>query len=263
MVGSHIDITSLREAQSALRARDAELLAAQKIQERLLPTVMPQVPGYDIAGASHPAEFAGGDCFDFLTFADGTLGVVIGDVSGHGFSSALLMASTHAHLRSTSAAHSRIEDVLARVNSFISGEVEAGRFITLFLCRIDVGPGEFSYASAGHCTGYVLTASAGVKAALSSTTIPLGIDRDTVFSTARSIKLDVGDIVLLCTDGVLEAMSADEELFGEDRALGLVREQSDLTASEIIARLYDAVRVFAGSDTLVDDFTVVIVKKLH
>ena len=96
MVGSHIDITRLKHAEAAILARNAELLAAQRIQEHLLPETPPDIPGYDIAGSFHAAEYAAADHFDFLNLPDGSLGVVIGDVSGHGFSSALLMTSAHA-----------------------------------------------------------------------------------------------------------------------------------------------------------------------
>jgi sigma-B regulation protein RsbU (phosphoserine phosphatase) len=153
--------------------------------------------------------------------------------------------------------------VLQQVNTFLSGEVEAGRFITLFLARLDIGSGELSYASAGHPTGYVIAASGEIKAAMDSTTIPLGIDSTTRFSAGKSVQLEAGETVLLYTDGVPEAMSADGELFGEGRLLDFVRQHSQLTASELVDRLYQTVRAFTGRERLLDDFTVVIARKMN
>ena len=217
MVGSHIDITDLKRAEAALRARDAELFAAQRIQEHLLPEAAPDIPGYDIAGGFHSAEFAAGDHFDFLNLPDGSWGVVIGDVSGHGFSSALLMASTHAHIRSIATMHADIGELLGRVNSVLCSEFQAGRFVTMLLARINVVSGALSYINSGHPTGYVLAGSGAVKAALKSTTLPLGIDEQPPFTASRAIQLEAGDVVFLCTDGLLEAMSPAREMFGADR----------------------------------------------
>ncbi len=116
MAGSQIDITSRKKSERLLRERDAQLLAAQRIQEKLLPRGEPDVPGFDIAGTVVPAEFAAGDYFDYLTMLNDAVGVVIGDVSGHGFSSALLTFSTCAHLRSFVVDHDDIEEILQHTN---------------------------------------------------------------------------------------------------------------------------------------------------
>ena len=112
MVGSHVDITDRKRSEQLMREREAELIAAQRIQEHILPHSAPSVPGYDIAGSLLPAEFAAGDYYDYLVMPDGSLGIVVGDVCGHGSGPALLMASTSAHLRSFVLDHSDIGEIL-------------------------------------------------------------------------------------------------------------------------------------------------------
>jgi serine phosphatase RsbU (regulator of sigma subunit) len=119
------------------------------------------------------------------------------------------------------------------------------------------------YTNAGHPPGYVIAASGAVKAKMASTSVPLGIDGNMPFCLGESARLEAGDTMLLCTDGIPEAMSGDGELFGEDRLLDFVRRHSHLAAREIVDGLYDAAYAFSGGKRLLDDFTVVIVKKLQ
>ena len=116
MVGSHIDFTERRQAEEAVKENEVQLLAAQRIQKRLLPAGPPDLPGFDIAGASLAADFAAGDHYDYLPMADGRWGLVVGDVSGHGFAAALFMASVHTRLRALAETNVPIEEMLARAN---------------------------------------------------------------------------------------------------------------------------------------------------
>jgi sigma-B regulation protein RsbU (phosphoserine phosphatase) len=254
------DITERIRMRERIVARDAELMAVQKIQEHLLPHHAPAVPGFDIAASSYPAERAAGDHYDYLTLPDASLGIVVGDVSGHGLGSALLMASTHAHIRSFAATHADIGDVLTHVNSILCREFQVGRFVTLLLTRIDVRSGLLKYVNAGHPSGYVLNAQGVLKSTLSSTTIPLAIDETSYFPVSGTIKLDTGDMVVLCTDGVLEARSGGGELFGSGRLLACVRDQQEGSAGEVVESLHSNVVQFAGRDKLEDDFTAVVIK---
>ena len=122
MVGSHLDITEKKQAMETLREHEAQLLAAQRIQEHLLPQSAPSLPGFDIAGGCHPAEFAAGDYFDYLPMADGTLGLVVADVSGHGFAPALLMSAVQSHLRALVDVHADMGVILASREHAIGGK---------------------------------------------------------------------------------------------------------------------------------------------
>jgi sigma-B regulation protein RsbU (phosphoserine phosphatase) len=254
------DITERKQAERALRENAAQLLAAQRIQEHLLPTEPPAIAGLDIAGALYAAEFAAGDYFDYLPMPDGALGVVIGDVAGHGFGPALVMASTHAHLQSLSQLHGEVSPILAQVNSILLREIEEDRYVTLLLARLDPRSRSFTFANAGHPAGYVLDAAGQLKARLESGSLPLGISSDTQFHAHGPVALEPGDLLLLLTDGILEASAADGAQFGVGRTLDVVRRNLARPAAEIIRAIYDAVLEFSAGHKIVDDLTTVIVK---
>jgi sigma-B regulation protein RsbU (phosphoserine phosphatase) len=254
------EIVKRKKSEEKLAKREAQLLAAQKIQQRLLPASPPPVPGFDLAGACFPAEFAGGDCFDFLWLPDGSLAVVIGDVSGHAVDSALLMASTSAHLRSFAEDHDKIEEILAHTNSLLCRETEEGRFVTLLFARVDVGSRTLHFVNAGHPSGYVLGPSAETKAILGSNTRPLAVLPDTPFPVDGPLSFEPNDIVLLITDGILEARSPRDELFGAERMLEVVRANHRRKAADIIRSLEEAIRDFDGRRELHDDVTIVVIK---
>jgi len=260
MVGSHLDVTDRKRAERMARRREAELLAAEKIQQRLLPQGSPVLPGLDVAGATFPAEHAAGDYFDYLTFPDGSFGVVVADVSGHGFSSALLTASTSAHIRSSAETCGQVDVILRRVNAQLERETEDGRFVTLLFARVDLQTRMLTYANAGHPFGYVLDGSGDRKHVLRSESLPLGILPDTQFPLQGPLRLERGDLVLLVSDGVLEARSDDERLFGVDRAIRVVCEHHREASAAIVDRLHQSIREFTRHDRTLDDVTVVVIK---
>jgi sigma-B regulation protein RsbU (phosphoserine phosphatase) len=256
------DITERKAAEHALRENAAQLLAVQRIQEHLLPRCPPSIPGLDIAGASYPAEFAGGDYFDYLPMSENSLGIVVGDVAGHGFGPALLMASIHAHLQWLSQAHTDVSKILALMNSALLREIEEERFVTVLLGKLDLDTRTFVYSNAGHPAGYVLDHAGHVKARLESSSMPLGIAGDNVFLTGEPVVLQPGELLLLLTDGILEAQAADNEQFGIRRTLEIVRSHRHRTGAEIIQVLHDAVLEFSADRKIADDLTAVIVKVL-
>jgi PAS domain S-box-containing protein len=259
-VGSHLDITERKQSERLARDREAQLLAAQKIQENILPRSAPSVPGFDMAGALVPAEFAAGDYFDYLSLPDGSVGIVVGDVSGHGFSSALLMATTAAHLRSFVHEHSDAEEILEHTNSVLCNEIEEARFVTFLFARLEVSSRTLYYVNAGHPSGYVIGRSGEIRATLESTGLPLAVSPDSDFLVSDPVNLEPGDIVLLTTDGILEANSPADELFGKDRMLEVVTANRHRKASEIIDGLQQAVSDFTEREEQPDDVTVVVVK---
>ncbi len=253
------DVTDRRRAELALREREMQLLLAQKIQEHLLPEAPPLLPGFDIGGGSYPAEFTAGDFFDYLTMPNGSVGFVISDVSGHGFGPALLMASTSTLIRLLAETQTDVGDILARVNRFLARETD-DHFVTLFLGCLDPNSRSFHYASAGNPTGYVLDASGVVKARLRSTAPLLAISPAMEFPAAAPILLQPGDIVVLLTDGIQEALSPQREPFGTDRLLEVVRAQRTRKAAEIVESLYRAVCEFSRHEKPADDVTMIVIK---
>ena len=198
------------EAEKALRKREGQMIAAQHVQEHLFPERPPGLAGFDIAGAAFPAEFTSGDYYDYIPLPEKCYAIVVGDVSGHGLGPALLMASVQSFLRSVARTTGDVSEMLTCANRFLRAETQPDYFVTLFLGRLDPHSRQFSYASAGHPTAYVLDASGKVKARLESTAPPLGIMPDAAFPAGESLTLEPGDLVIVLTDGVLEATAPDD-----------------------------------------------------
>jgi len=252
----------LRAEHSKIRY-EAHLLAARQIQEYLLPDLSPELPGFDIRSIWHPAEFVAGDYFDYLHFMDGSLGVVVGDVTGHGVGPALLMASTRAYLRSLVKTHNDLSKIMGLVNEILAHDVGEGRFVTLLLVRLDPPSGTLTYVNAGHPPGYVVDASGKVKAKLEGDAFPLGIVPDAGFSLGSPVSLAPGDIVILFSDGLLEATSPDGRCFGIDRVLETVRVYRKRSAEEIADHLDWVMREHVCHGELRDDVTAVVIKVQH
>ena len=254
------DITERKKTERALRDKELQLLAAQKIQEKLLPSTSPTLPHFDIAGVLRPADFAAGDYFDYLRMRDGRTGIVVGDVTGHGFGPALIMASTHVMLRLLVETHDDVAEILTLANSVLVEETEDDRFVTLLFACVDPQTQTLSYSNAGHPPGYVLDASGKVRHKLMATDYPLGIMPDVEFSMGQSITLQSGDTILFLSDGILESVSPDGVFFGADRALAAVQAQIQRSAEEIAETLCESAREFGGGKVPLDDTTAVVIK---
>lgn len=250
-----------RKAERALLAQEEELRIAREVQQQLFPAGPPLLPGYDIAGASRPAAETGGDYFDFIPTPKGRLLVVVGDVTGHGLGPALLMAAARAYLRALVLTDQSFSDMLARARQLLIEDLGFDHFITLLFAELDPGERAWKFINAGHPTGYVFDSDGHIRAEMISGTPALGLDRDEEKLVAGRIALNPGDMVLLLTDGVTEARSAEDEEFGEERALEIVRRERAKPAAEIIQTLMNAVRSFSVPDSPnQDDMTAVIVK---
>lgn len=263
--GIAADISERKEAERTA----AEFRVARRIQQKLFPVSTPQVAGmdicsatfgFDISGASYPAEAIGGDYYDYLALRDGCLGIAIGDVSGHGTGPALLMAEARAYLRAFAQMQADPGAILRLVNRVILPDIEGDRFITLLLAQLNPIHRSFTYASAGHQSGYIFNAAGEVKQALPSTSIPLGIMPDCDYSSTAPVILDPGDLVLFLTDGIIEARAPDGSVFGTERTLELVRHYRGAPARQIVENLYYAVRAFAQEQPQYDDITATVIK---
>jgi PAS domain S-box-containing protein len=262
IVGFIRDITERKLAERELRENQEQFRVARDIQQRLFPKSAPGCPGFDIAGASYPAEATGGDYYDYLPMLNDRLGIVVGDVTGHGVGPALLMAETRAYLRVLAGRREDVGEILTRANSILAEDVGAERYITLFLGRLDPKQRTLTYASAGHSAGYVLNNAGMVKAMLRRTGVPLGIQPDTRYESNPDLPLESGDIVLLLTDGVEESAGPKDELFGIERTLAVIRRNREAPASQLVQHLYESVRAFSENVPQTDDITAIVVKVL-
>jgi PAS domain S-box-containing protein len=249
------DITELRKKQE----QEFQLQLAHDVQQRFY-TAPPLVSGFDIGASAHPADATGGDYFDFISMADGSLVIAVADAKGHGFSSALVMALTRAYVRCFAAMQLELDEMLVRVNQMLLKDLNHGDFVTLFLARLNSRHRTLSYASAGHVPGLVFHDSGDVKRTLDSTGPPLGLFPASRFSLQQAIPLDPGEIAVFLTDGVTEATTPDGHQFGTQRVLDQIGALSRTSASNISDGIYHATRAFVQGDIQDDDITSVIIK---
>jgi sigma-B regulation protein RsbU (phosphoserine phosphatase) len=249
------DITDQRKKQE----QEFQLQLARDVQQRLY-AAAPVVLGFDIGASAHPADETGGDYFDFITMADGSLLIAVADAKGHGFSSALVVALTRAYVRCFAALQMELDELLDRVNQMLLKDLDHGGFVTLFLARLDASRRTVSYASAGHIPGVILCNSGDVKCMLDSTGPPLGLFPVSKFLLRPPINLDPGEIAVFLTDGVTESTTPDGHQFGTQRVLDKIRGLSHKSASTIADGIYHATRVFVQGDLQDDDITSVVIK---
>ncbi len=256
------DITERERNRRELLEHAEQFRVAREIQQHLFPKAPPNLPGFDIAGTSFPAAAAGGDYYDFIPMAANGLGLVVGDVTGHGIGPALLMAETRAYVRIAALNRAEPEDVLTRTNIALAEDIGSERFVTLFLGRLEAAERRLTYVSAGHPPGYLLAPDGSIRMELRRTGVPLGMRPDTQYRPAPPVVMQPGEIVLLLTDGIEEAMGAGEEMFGTERMLAVLREKRHLPAAQIVDALYLAVREFCQTVEMEDDVTAIVLKAL-
>ncbi len=237
------------------------LSIARNVQQGLLPKEAPDLPGWDIAWKSIPCDETGGDYFDFVPLPDGSMGFAIGDVSGHGMGPALLMASARSFLRALSRQTSNPAAVLPVLNDLVSRDMEAERFITLFYGALDTATGGMKYSSAGHDAPLLLRPASDRCDELDSTGVPLGIIPGADFPAVEVPPMDKGDVLVLSTDGVWEAMNAANESYGRDRLRAILDATRRNGAQAMVDAVYEDVLRFCDGAAQRDDFTLVIVKR--
>ncbi len=257
----------INQMTAGLRERErlrVSLLLAREVQQRLLPVRPPQVGGLDLAGASRYCDETGGDYYDFLTMPEGNgyrLGVVVGDVAGHGVSSALLMASARASLRQRIALGGSLDGILADVNGQLSRDVSAsGQFMTLFVLLLDPDRDRIAWVRAGHDPAILYDPSVDRFDTLTGPGLPLGVDDAATYAVQHRGGVADGTVVLLGTDGIWETFNPQGEMFGKERLFSLLRSRAGDRADTIRDGILEALRTFRGSAALEDDVTLVIAK---
>lgn len=254
-VGDGQDITWSKQAE----ADRVAINAAREVQLALFPSQAPRMPGFDIAGAVRPAERVSGDFFDYISLGQNSVGILVADVCGHGLGPALMMAQTQAYLRALAESCADPGELLTRANRLFATS-GCGRFITMFLGRLDADERTFVHAGAAH-QGFLVRANGEAKV-LDSTGLPLGVLDNTNVTLAPAIDLKAGDIVLLPTDGIEETSNPDRCLFGRERMLDVVRNHAAKSAAQIVEALFCEAREFAEGKLQEDDITAVVVKVL-
>ncbi len=262
LAGVGIQRQMLLDEYAEKKQLERDLSLAREIQQRLLPKSDPQIEGYDIAGWNEPADQTGGDCYDYVPLHDGRLGLLMADVTGHGVGPALIASECRALVRALAATSSDPASILAKANELIHPDLDGGRFATTFLGALDASQHVVEYLSAGHGPILHYHDSRGTCSELPATTYPMGIVSDLDCEASDPIRLDVGDMLILITDGFFEWAKPDGELFGTHRLTAVIHQHRDRPAREIIEAMRAAVVAFGAGTPQADDLTAVIVKRL-
>jgi len=242
------------------------LRLATEVQQNLLPEQDPSVPGLDISGISLYCDETGGDYYDFLKIcedAPGRAGIVVGDVSGHGIQSALLMASARAALRLRVSLPGSLAEIVADVNRQFCLDVrESGAFMTLFYLAVDSTRRSLRWVRAGHDPAIFFDPLAGTFEELVGTGAPLGFDEDVVFEEQEKAGVQRGQIVFIGTDGIWETIDAQGRMFGKQRVHDILRRHHGLSARQIVQTVVGELKEYRQELTPADDITMVVVKIL-
>jgi len=248
--------------QQELQRKQAELAVAADIQKSFLPDRIPSLKGFDIAATTIPAREVGGDFYDFI-LQDGNLQFVIADVAGKGVPAALFMALSRTILRACAAPHKSAMEVLGCANNMIvadSGSGNLGMFLTLFFARLNQTNGSILYANAGHNQPLLFRAATRSKETMEVTGVALGMMADMEYEQ-RQISFERGDVLLLYTDGIVEAMDAKEKIFGMDRLKSSMAAAADRSAQEILDAILTDLKRFVKGAVQSDDITAVVIKR--
>lgn len=254
-----VENARLLEEQMNRERLEHELQLASEIQQRFQPTSPPIVQGYELQGISFSCYEIGGDYYDFIERGDGRLVVALGDVSGKGTAAALLMSSLHAAVHAQAASHSSLVETMTAVNRYLAENIPSNRFVTLFYAELDPKAGSLSFVNAGHNPPLIVHETGTVEH-LAAGGLPLGIMREAEYREGRT-QLQPGDVLVIYSDGVSEAVNPAGEEFGPERLYQVVAANLKASASGIRDRIEAALTKFAQGTPANDDITLVIVKR--
>jgi sigma-B regulation protein RsbU (phosphoserine phosphatase) len=246
-------------AEAAQRERaNREMEIAREVQERLFPQEMPDIAGASVAGHCRPALGVGGDYYDLIHLEDGRLGLAIGDVSGKGISAALLMASLRASLRGVTLDNPRdFANLMHKVNKLVYEASASNRYATFFFAAYDPNTRRLECVNAGHNPPVILRGDEVIRLEAGGPVVGLLPFAPYVEQT---LTLEPGDLLLLYTDGISEAMTHDDEEWGEERMIEAARTVRDKDAGEVLGAIFAAADNFTAGAPQHDDMTMLILK---
>ena len=236
---------------------------AQEVQQSLLPQSDPSFPGFDIAGASIYCDETGGDYYDFIETNRGGqagLAVVVGDVSGHGVSSALLMATARALIMLRSSMPGEAAGIINDVNRYLSLDTaQTGNFMTFFYCELTERETEIRWVRAGHDPALVYDPATDAFDELKGQGLALGLD-DTFEYDSFHRRIEPGQVIMIGTDGIWEMHNKAGEMFGKEALMEIIRNNQTVSARQIVDTVTEALERFRGDEAPEDDITMVVIK---
>jgi sigma-B regulation protein RsbU (phosphoserine phosphatase) len=236
---------------------------AQEVQQSLLPQSDPSLAGFDIAGASIYCDETGGDYYDFIeTNRDGQAGLaaVVGDVSGHGVSSALLMATARALIMLRASMPGEATGIITDVNRYLSQDTaHTGNFMTFFYCELTERETEIQWVRAGHDPALVYDPSLDAFDELKGQGLPLGFD-DSIEYDSFHRRIEPGQVIVIGTDGIWEMRNKAGEMFGKEALMEIIRNNHTASARQIVDTVTETLERFRDDEAQEDDITLVVIK---
>jgi sigma-B regulation protein RsbU (phosphoserine phosphatase) len=243
------------------RSLEYELELAHNVQRALLSHHEPDIPGVELAAFSRPAQIVGGDFFDFLRFGDGSYGIVIADVAGHGMSASLYMSSLQTALRALAPIYANPAEVINKIHRLYNHNIHFTTYVTLFLGSYNPAQRSLTYINAGHNPPLWIKgnrSAAGDPIWLKPTGAAIGLVEEPAY-TAETIRMNPGETLLLYTDGVTECRDGDG-FYGKERLAAYCRDASDLSAFDLVQGLWQDISAYTHEEPLEDDTTIVAFK---
>ena len=239
---------------------EKELQVAHDMQMGLMPTAPPQIEGFDVAGRCIPAEQVGGDYFQYFE-RDGKLFISLADVTGHSMEAAIPAVMFSGILRSYLELAGTLQERFEGMNRALRGALTGHTLVCLVMAELDPSTRILRLSNGGCPYPYHYRASTGELVELEGSAGPLGV-RPEISCKLVEMQLASGDRVILCSDGISEAMDADEKLFGDDRTAEVIRRgcEENLSAEEMIDRILEVIDQFRGDTPPSDDMTLVVVR---
>ncbi len=253
------------QSEALTRERlEREMQLARDIQRTFLPHQVPELPGWELNTYWQPAREVAGDFYDFFLLDSNRLGLLIADVADKGMPAALFMTLVRTLIRAVVQQLDGPADVLARVNELLVPDADQGMFVTLFYAVMRLDSGELAYANAGHNPPMIYCQRSGDIVRLEKGELALGVLSESMYS-GHSRSLQPGDCLVLYTDGITEAFSPSEEMFGEEGLRETIRlimqRSSEVTADDLLRGIDESVQVFVGDAPLADDLTLVVLRR--
>jgi len=257
VIGNMAFVTDMTEHKKALA------LAAE-VQKSLLPQGTPMVKGLDIAGKNVSCDEIGGDYFDFIWRLDskkGPFSVVVGDISGHGVDSALLMTTARAFLRMRASQPGTMSEIITAMNRHLTRDIlESGRFMTLFYLTIDPDKNHIDWVRAGHDPAIIYDPVRDEFEELKGSGIALGVNDAFDYEENFRRNLTNGQIIAIGTDGIWESVNKEGEMFGKARFRDIIRNHANAAASDILNAVYSELNQYTRGQRSEDDITLVVIK---
>jgi len=247
-------------SEEEVRHLENELELAQSVQKALLPQEVPIIPSLEIAAFSRPAQIVGGDYFDFIEFGTGTHCLAIADVAGHGVSASLYMASVQAMLRAIVPVNHSPAEVIRQMHKLFIHNIRFTTFVTFFIGAFNPTTKILTYCNAGHNPPMVLQKRNNGKGPivwLNPTGAAIGLVEEAEFGE-KTLSLREGDLLVMYTDGVTEAVDPQNEEFGSERLVAMIEQLYQSTPKEVVRGIREGLENFCGGQPLADDTTVLV-----